>query len=506
MALSSMHPTFGAFLQDWELVRDARDGERIVKAKGDKYLPPTQAMRDDGYARGAGPGWDAYTAYKLRALFPEFVSEASEAMIGVLWAKPPQITLPAALEPMRERATSRGESLNMLLRRINEAQLVPGRFGLLLDLPSEPSIEPRPYVVTYEAESIINWDEGRGRTQPRTEEMTVPDSALVDELNLVVLDESDFERLDEFEWEFRRKHRVLVLGSPDVNEPQGDGTYRVGVFRDDEDFSEEALAVPVLRGQPLGRIPFVFVNAKDVLPRPDKAPLRGLAALAMAVYRGEADYRQNLFAQGQDTLVVKGGAGGQYKLGAGAAIEVGVDGDAKFIGVDSSGLPEMRQALENDKMRAANMGSQLLDAHVGRESGESLRVRVAAKTATLTSVALSGAFALERILKYAAEWMGADPDEVVVTPNLDFAEAGPAGQELVALMTARAMGAPISLESIHAWLREREVTTKTFEDEQTVMDGEPDPGPAPGSPTSTNGARGGASNEPRVVSAGMAAP
>jgi hypothetical protein len=216
----------------------------------------------------------------------------------------------------------------------------------------------------------------------------------------------------------------------------------------------------------------------------------------MAVYRGEADYRQGLWAQGQDTLVVMGGGEKEYRLGVGAAIDLPPDGDAKFIGVSADGLGEQRQALENDKTRAAAMGAQLLESRIARESGESLKVRVAAKTATLKNVALAGAFALERILKIAAEWMGADPAEVRVTPNLDFAESVPVGQDLVSLMTARSLGAPLSRESIHAYLVEKGVTTKTLEEELAAMEREPEPEAPPGSP---QGSQGGAENAPREV-------
>ncbi|MBD4208505.1 hypothetical protein GUH47_21445, partial [Xanthomonas citri pv. citri] len=48
---------------------------------------------------------------------------------------------------------------------------------------------------------------------------------------------------------------------------------------------------PTIRGKTLNRIPFVFINSKDIVARPDDPPLLGLVNLALAIYRGDADYR-----------------------------------------------------------------------------------------------------------------------------------------------------------------------------------------------------------------------
>ena len=82
------------------------------------------------------------------------------------------------------------------------------------------------------------------------------------------------------------------------------------------------------------------------------------------MYRQDADYKQALFLQGQDTLVVTGAANdGTIRIGAGAHISVPLGADAKFIGVDGSGLEEQRRSLENDYQRASGKGGQLLDTN-----------------------------------------------------------------------------------------------------------------------------------------------
>lgn len=472
MAIDSKQPLYSEFEPDWELMRDTRRGQRHIKDQGVKYLPPTPGQVLDGM-ESKQIGLANYQAYKLRAQFPDFVQEAVRGLLGVMNNKPATIELPTAMEDMRESVTPDMESLQDLLMRMNEEQLTTGRLGLMLDVPTGAPAGVLPYVVLYTAEDVINWDSGN-----------IGNDNVTRSLNLVVLDETDQRRVDDFEWEVKQQYRVLVLGDVKDNENDNEGfAYRVGVFEEDQNFSEGALIVPSIAGNTLEEIPFVFCNTTDIVPEPENPPLLGLANLSVSVYRSEADYRQSLFMQGQDTLVIIGGTldrntgdndgDGTTKVGAGAKIEVELQGDAKYIGVASEGLPEMRTALENDRENASSQGAQILNTTGGEaESGEALRIRVSARTATLNQIALTAATALQTILRIAAEWIGANPEEVIVTPNLDFTDQSIDGQTLVAFMTAKQLGFPISKQSLHRLAQMRDLTELEFEEEVDLIEQE----------------------------------
>lgn len=502
MALESVHPLYTEHAEDWTQLRDAAKGERAVKAKGQTYLPPTSGMIIDGlngpYSTNSNPaanngagtgglgtgrfgkyrnaGEAAYEAYKLRAVFPEYVKDALEYFMGALHNKSPVIELPPEMEPLRNNATTLGEPLEILLQRINLEQLTTGRVGILLDLPEKPDpLNPLPFIALYVAEAIRNWDD-------------TTDEETRDALNLVVLDESGTIR-DKFNWKPLIKYRVLQLGDLEKGEGTGDADYRTGLFSNENggvaEYDDSKLTQPSFRGKTLKKIPFQFINTKDISPEPDQSPLISLCRQCFTIYRGEADYRQNLFLQGQDTLVVIGARQQNtlpgetpieepLRTGAGARIDLELQGDAKYVGVNSQGLSEQRTALENDRKRCESRSGQLIDASQGdKESGAALKTRVGAQTATLNQIAKTGALALELLLKDCAEWMRADPEKVKVTPNLEFADYQMAGQDLGNLMTAKRNGAPISMRSIHRLAVQGNLTNMDYETEKQEIEAEP---------------------------------
>lgn len=472
MAIDAKHPRYVKREKDWVQLEDTLAGERAVKDKGREYLPPTSGMLLDGMEPNQ-LGYQAYQAYLMRAVFHDILKDAVDGMVGIMHRQPAQIELPDRMKPLLENATNEGETMQQLLMRINRAQLEYGRIGLLLEVPDGLAAgDVLPYFVTYSAARIINWDTGI-RKQGRRE------------LELVVLDESEYKRVSGLEWSEVTRFRVLTRSNQidrffddDQDLPAG-GVYVVATTSDKtvDMPPPEAFVAPSIGGVYFDQIPFAFINANDLAPEPDIPPLLGLSNLSLAIYRGEADYRQALYAQAQETLVTIGmgeeDTENESRVGASSAIHLPIGGDAKFIGVSGSGLTEMRHSLENDKTAATQRGARLLTAKGGdRQSGEALRVRVAAQTATLTGLAKTAAYGLELLLKQAAEVMGLDPAEVKVTPNLDFTDDTLVGRDLLEYMQAKAMGAPISRQSIHALMKERGVTKLDFETEMALLDSE----------------------------------
>lgn len=480
MAIDTKHPKYVEKEQTWLMLRDSFDGEEQVKSKLHVYLKPTPGQVLDGYYQGDLNSRANYEAYMSRAVFPDFFTEGVATLVGILNAKDAQIELPPEMEYLKKKATLTGEGLQAVLRKVHEQQLITGRVGLLGDLPAVPTTgKPELYIVPYKAEQILNWDDGNFNEG-------------FDKLNLVVLDETGQERHDDYNWKETKKYRVLSLGA--LSENSAVGSYQIAVetpekvagdanVKEQSSDSEGSIkfTTPVIAGRPADEIPFVFIGAKDLVRDPDRPPLLGLARMCMTIYRGEADYRQTLFMQGQDTLVVIGGVRGvsadgttALRVGAGARIDVEMQGDAKYVGIGANGLPEQRLALEADRSLAAVRTGQLLaPGKMSMESGEALKTRVASQTATLTSVAITAAAGLEQLLRSLATWCGYDAEKVRVSPNLDFTNVAIQGQDIVQLQTAKNLGFPISAQSLFEVARERGMTRNTFEQEVKLINEEP---------------------------------
>lgn len=451
------HPAYDYRHPDWILMQDSYEGERRIKLRGNTYLPETSGQIALGLG-GNKEGQVLYDAYKLRANYPPLVLDTANALVGILNKEPPVIELPDSMTELLDSATDQGEPLSALLRRIQLHQLLPGRHGLLVDVDPNKNL---PYLVDFTALQIINWDD------------IAPTGQAERKLTLVVLDETRQVR-NGFRWEEKEKYRALTLGD-------AGNLFTVSV---EDDGTKLADVVPSIQGKTMDRIPFVFINSNDLVPDPSAVPLLGLANLALTIYRGDADYRQALFMQGQDTLVIIGedidpeSEDEKVIVGAGAMINLPsskTEADAKFIGADSQGIPEMRSAQENDFERAQNYGMQMMSKGAGAEAAETLKIRVAARTADLVSIAQTSAAGLEQALKIAAEWIGANPDDVRVEPNTDFIDESMPAAELLGYMNAKSRGAPLSLKSIHALMRKGDLTALTMEDEQEAIDGEPPP-------------------------------
>jgi hypothetical protein len=354
-------------------------------------------------------------------------------------------------------------------------QLLYGRLGLLLDVDPNRDL---PIIVPYPAPQVLNWDDLTMTNDPRQTDDSKRSDA-IRRLLMTVLDETRFERDtgNRFTWNLVERFRALSLG---------DATQNVYTSQVERDGVLQDAIQPAIRGKTLEEIPFTFINTTDLATKPGESPLINLANLSLAIYRGEADHRSGLFMAGQDTLVITGydinqgdednpNADARPIIGSGAYLNIpSENGDAKFIGPQSQALPEQRTSLEDDYRRAGEEGIKLLSSGAGAEAAETLKIRVAARTATLQTIAMTSAAGLETALRQAAVWVGANPDEVKVEPNLDFVEESQDPKDLIAFATAKKSRVPLSWKSIHNWLRQKDFTEFTFEEELEQIEEEED--------------------------------
>ncbi|WP_416355547.1 DUF4055 domain-containing protein [Aureimonas phyllosphaerae] len=443
MSVDTRHPEYADRAPEWKEMRDTSRGARAVKEEGETYLPMPSGYR----AQGDG-GTRMYGAYRIRAQFPEIVAPTVRGMIGVIHRTEAQIEMPDAMLGLWERATADGLALEAFHRRITSELLLTGRYSILADAASTGS--ELPFLAGYSAEALINWSADR---------------------DFYVLDESGLKR-EGFEWRDQKRFRVLQLV---------EGRYEVERYEGTE--KEGDTLQPVAQGnKALDAIPFVVIGPLDLSVSPTEPPLIGVARAALAQYRLDADYRHQLYMSGQETLVIINGDAPEA-IGAGVVITLhsgtGEDGkertpDAKYVGPQGTGIEAHRTAIQDERENAVSAGARLFDsAKKAAESGEALKLRYAAQTATLTSIAQASAQGLEKALRFIAIMLGQDPMKVVVKPNLDFLDSTLDPQAATALVTMWQNGA-ISYATMYENLQRGEIASaeRTAEEEQAQIDKE----------------------------------
>jgi hypothetical protein len=469
----SEHPQYESARPDYILIQDCLDGERQIKSKGTEYLPKTSAQEDDDNQG------KAYTAYKTRAVYYNYPKDTVDAAVGMLQREPAKFDqMPERMKELITSATIDNEPLHEVLADINEGQISYGGLCLLVDVPSNDG-GPVPYLVKYARFAFVNWDE---EVNPETGR---------NQLRMVTLSESDWEIQQGGQHQWVEKYRVCALDSdgnywtavltPTQTQQLDTKTYDPPKDLKDKD-GNDIDPYPSHSGKTLTYIPFVPINVTDLRPTPQTSPILDICDLSLSTYRGEADYRQALFMQGQATPwmtgIVKDDA--PSVLGS-TQLVTSQNPDAKFgfMEVEGDGLGEMRESQTDLKETIVDKGVSLTETGQ-TESGKALSIRTGAKTSFLNTVALTAAEGLRLALAMSASWMaGGTPDDVTkeeleVKPNLDFIEDD--GEDIPKqandLMEAKAKGLPMDMESIYQWLEKKDMVTKPWEDMQRSLETE----------------------------------
>lgn len=432
MAVDNKHPDYDERISEWAMVRDVIRGPLAVKARRFDYLP-----MPSGFALQDDVGVAMYAAYSTRAQLPDIFNPTVQGMIGVIHRSEAEISMPDAMLPIWEKATNTGLPLEAFHRRITAELLEVGRYSILVDGPSNGT--DLPYMVGYSAESLINWSETG---------------------DFFVLNESNRQR-DEFDWKDFIRYRVLQIV---------DGQYQVKVYEGQGDAQNITIVNPKARAnRPLTQIPIVVIGSRDLSITIDEPPMIGVARASLAIFRLDADYRHQLYMSGQETMVVINGKAPTV-VGAGVILEINGQGaDAKYVGPSGSGIAAHRTAIQDEREAAVASGAKMFDATKrAAESGEALRLRYAAQTATLTTVAMASAAGLEKALRHVAIRIGVNPEEVIVKPNLRFVDTIMTPEQAESMIRAWQSGG-ISYTTMYENLRRGQIASEERDAEEELQ-------------------------------------
>jgi hypothetical protein len=414
------------------MIRDCNAGEAAIKDARQLYLPKLSAHKDD-----------EYDAYLKRAYFYNAVRRTATGLMGSLFRKPPEFTLPSGNSVPQDNVTLDGQTLTEFTRYAASEVILTGRFGILVDMPQrrgDDAIVGPPYLAGYGAENIYNWRTTlyRGRKV----------------LDRVILRE-ERTLLTEYGEQYAEVVRILRL-----DEVGGSMVYSQDVWEWDP--TQEGTAPrfnniqPTILGRPLDYIPFVFCNVTHNLPQTEDSPLADVASLNIQHYQSTALLQHARFYAGMPTYVTSAGddvGGGDFSgmpegtktlnaltVGPSNVWELEKGAKAWILEFNGHGLTFLENAVDSLQLQMQSLGGKLISAQrrAAALSSEAWALLETGDEATLLDVALTLESGIGAALEILSEMKGdalAKDAKFVVELNKEFMRSDLTAREIRALQS-----------------------------------------------------------------------
>lgn len=428
MPVNSLHPSYVQRRDQWVRCRDAYDGQDAIKSKGRKYLPMLTKQKTQDYS-----------AYKDRALFFSIVGKTISALVGMAMVRTPRIEFPPELDAYfkDDNGVQFYEILAVTLAEI----LLMGRIGILVDRPVEGG---DPTLRRYYAENILNWD--------------------LDQYGnpiMVVLEECKFVAgRDKYEKKEETVYRVLEMI---------DGVYTVTLFNVKGEMIGQPM-IPVNSGQAMDHIPFYVGSQFGISMCVEKPPMLELVDINISHYRTSADLEHGRHFTALPTPVVSGASSTNELYVGSQTAWVLPDPQARAVYLEFTGLGlgSLEKALAEKQGQLAAMSARIMDnSKRGSEAADTVRLRYASETASLTMVVRASEALLTKVYSEVAFMESVDPTSVRIVLNKELLDTRMSAKEVVDLVKSYNEGG-ISEETLIFNLRRGDMIDVSRSDDDEI--------------------------------------
>mgnify|MGYP003386216307 FL=1 len=445
---------------EWQMIRDICAGERAVKDQGKLYLPQLEGM-DDG----------EFQSYLERATFYPFTGRTASAMSGTIFRRKEQYeNFPTGQLDKLADFTKDKQPFRIFAIYVAEEVIKMGRFGVLLDLPAVQTTIPRPYVVGYTAENIIDWEYGEidGRNElvrvVLREARHVKDTANLTTNPGVTANASTI---------ILPQYRQLRLTSTSA-----DREYIQEVFFTDNSTHAADLSkaldprfliqtiVPTNRGKTLDYIPFRIIGAAANTPTVEKPPLQDIARINVSHFRSYANLEHGRLFTGFPIYYVEAPVGGgetdaEFELGASKVWVTPPGAKPGLLEMNGQGLKFLVDALDQKESHAAALGGRLMGirSNASVESDNLLKISERNEQSILLKVTLSLDEAFTAVLRWWLSFQDVTKEvaaKASVEFDKDFLFDGLGAREFRAIQSMY-MDGVLPIEIVYAALRKSEI-------------------------------------------------
>ncbi|WP_296267445.1 DUF4055 domain-containing protein [Pseudomonas sp. UBA6562] len=448
MPVQSTNPDFDAHINEWRMMDDALEGEGAIK-RSSVNLPKPSGMVEAEKLDGQGNAY-LYQNYTARAQYEHWVRDSLRSMMGLVSRLIPEVKLPSGLKGLEDNATADGFGLTQLFLRIVRQAISHGRVPLVVNVDDAG----QPYFATYAVRNAINWD--------------TADQGGRQDLVLAVFREFRKKAEDRYSHdcqivfrEFFMRDQVCYTA---VRNEAGE------LIEDERPLGTVGTGNQLVRG--LEYIPVIYCGSTDNSPDVDEIPLLTMARAALKSYQLSADYFTALHQTSHPQPWVSG-LDESVELsvtGPSAAWDLGKDGSCGYLEFQGAGVQAVRTAMADQKSAALEAGAKVMDVS-GTESGEARKTRQNDQHATLHSIVITAAAAIEQALRYAAEWTGYNADEVVFKVKPEFIIPVVDAQVLGELQKS-VMAGTISAETYWQYLTTGKLPERAYDEEAGLISDE----------------------------------
>lgn len=391
MEKRTYHEDYEELKPYWKQIRTFVKGRHEVR----KYL---QDVTCDASPEGVKRNKD----YKARAKYVNYPKRTRDAFVGSVFRIPAAVTLPPELEYLKDDANGAGMTLEQVAKGTVTDLIEVGRCGLFVDYGDNAKI------LTYAAHNCTNWETDKAGRLSLVELETEDE-----QIKRLYLDENGFYAVDIFE-EFNDSDFEMVQIGETVYPTKSDGSK----------FTE---------------IPFIFVGSTDNSPEPDEMPLWPIVDVTHGHYQNSADYEDLLryliptpaITVPDSTWLKDMIPSGVYTFGDGSIIPLPQNGTAMLLQANANQMHS--EAMRDKEAQLVALGARIITGSNGTQrTAEEARITYSSENSILDNLAGNASDAFKRALKWCAEFMGANTDEISYLLNREFFDSSVSPQEITA--------------------------------------------------------------------------
>lgn len=422
-----------------------------------------------------------YEALVDRAMFMGVTARTRDGMVGQVFLRDPQVTVPDAMKPVLANTDGMGLTDEQVNMRAVDGVLSFGRAGYLVDVPPSDGLTPDdiangdnlPVIRLFEAKDIINWRTIMQGSRRKVSMLVLEDWQHVDQ--------ALFESVPICQWRHYWIDPATGWVICQLWEKATADNSRNMPIKDAHVIVAGPYIIKDATGKPLTTIPFFPIGARNNDIEPDKPPLQDIAEVNVGHYRNSGDYEWSVYNVGQPTLVLAGLTDAWMKQWDGKQIGIG---SSTYIPLPVGGTAEIKQVAPNtlakEAMDAKEKQMVALGAKLVEPAGSKVQTLGQAimdetsESSVLGNIAKNVSQAFVDALKVAASFMAGvtiTDDSIDYKLNTEFALTKMQAADRAEVIKEWQVGA-ISDEEMRDAMQAAGIATLSFEDWQAAIKAE----------------------------------